>query len=103
MGRDVVGFLTKELHKGLWHNYQCKQLGRRKVGVDVALLGLGKIIHFSHHGEFTLPEQYTFVAPRGLSRPLDVWSRDLVVRVMDEPGLLFRPGFADGFVGRETT
>ena len=71
MGRDVVGFLTKDLHEGLWHNYQCKQLGRRNLGVNVALLELGKIIHFSHQGEFTLPEQYTFVAPRGLSRPLE--------------------------------
>ena len=71
MGRDVVGFLTKDLHQGPWHNYQCKQLGRRNLGVDVALLELGKIIHYSHRGEFILPEKYTFVAPRGLSRPLE--------------------------------
>ena len=32
---------------------------------------------------------------------LDVWSRDLVVRVMHEPGWLFCPGFTNGFVGRE--
>lgn len=37
----------------------------------------------------------------GARRLLGVWSRDLVVRVMDEPGRLLRPGFADGFVGRE--
>lgn len=34
---------------------------------------------------------------------LDVWSRDLVVWVVHEPGGLFGPGFADGFVGREAT
>jgi putative SOS response-associated peptidase YedK len=34
---------------------------------------------------------------------LAVWSRDLVVRIIDEPGRLFGPGFADGFVGREAT
>ena len=48
MGRDIVGFLTKHLHQGRWHNYQCKQLGRRSLGADVALLELGKVIYFSH-------------------------------------------------------
>lgn len=71
MGRDVVGFLTKHLHEGPWHNYQCKQLGHRNLSPGAALLELGKIIHFSHQGEFSLPEQYTFVAPRGLSRHLE--------------------------------
>src|SRR5262245_60783617 len=28
MGRDVVGFLTKQRHEGAWHNYQCKQYGK---------------------------------------------------------------------------
>jgi hypothetical protein len=70
MGRDVVGFLTDQLHEGLWHNFQCKQLGRN-LSADTALLELGKVIHFSHQGSFTLPEEYTFVAPRGLSRPLE--------------------------------
>jgi hypothetical protein len=71
MGRDVVGFLTKERHEGPWHNYQCKQLGHRNLGVGAALLDLGKILHFSHQKEFTLPEQFTFVAPRGLARTLE--------------------------------
>ncbi len=71
MGRDVVGFLTDQLHEGPWHNFQCKQLGQRNLSVGAALLELGKIIHFGNQGEFTLPEQYTFVAPRGLSRPLE--------------------------------
>ena len=34
---------------------------------------------------------------------LAVRSRDLVVRVTDEPGRLIRPGLADGLVGREAT
>jgi hypothetical protein len=70
MGRDVVGFLTKARHQGPWHNYQCKQLGRN-LGVGTALLELGKILHFSHQKNFTLPEQFTFVAPRGLTRALE--------------------------------
>jgi len=71
MGRDVVGFLTAQRHEGPWHNYQCKQLGRRNLQIGVALLDLSKIIYFSHRGEFTLPEQFTFVAPAGLSRNLE--------------------------------
>ena len=70
MGRDVVGFLTKALHQGPWHNYQCKQLGR-SLGVGAAVLELGKILHFSHQKKFTLPDQFTFVAPRGLARSLE--------------------------------
>lgn len=31
----------------------------------------------------------------------DVWSRDLLVRVVHEPGRLVRPGFADGLIGCE--
>lgn len=71
MGRDVAGFLTKARLEGPWHNYQCKQLGRRNLGVGTALLDLGKILHFSHQKKFTLPEQFTFVAPRGLARTLE--------------------------------
>ena len=32
-----------------------------------------------------------------------VWSLGLVVRVKDESGRLVRPGFADGFIGSETS
>jgi len=71
MGRDVVGFLTKQRHQGPWHNYQCKQLARRNLGVGTALLDLGKILHFSHQKKFILPDQFTFIAPRGLARTLE--------------------------------
>lgn len=70
MGRDVVGFLTKQRHEGPWHNYQCKQLART-LQIGTALLDLGKIIYYSYRGEFILPERFTFVAPRGMSRTLE--------------------------------
>jgi hypothetical protein len=70
MGRDVVGFLTKQRHEGPWHNFQCKQLARA-LQIDTALLDLGKVIYYSFLGEFTLPERFTFVAPRGTSRTLE--------------------------------
>ncbi len=70
MGRDVAGFLTKQRHEGPWHNYQCKQLART-LQIGTALLDLGKVIYYSHCGEFILPERFTFVAPRGTSRTLE--------------------------------
>ena len=70
MGRDVVGFLTKKRNEGPWHNYQCKQLGRT-LQIGTALLDIGKIIYYSYCNEFILPEQFTFVAPRGVSRNLE--------------------------------
>lgn len=67
MGRDDVGFLTRERHEGPWHNYQCKQLGRTLQPGSV-LLEIGKVLHFSHIGAYLPPTGYVFVAPRGASR-----------------------------------
>ena len=65
----MLSALTKALHQGPWHNYQCKH--GRSLGVGAAVLELGKILHFSHQKKFTLPDQFTFVAPRGLARSLE--------------------------------
>jgi glyoxylase-like metal-dependent hydrolase (beta-lactamase superfamily II) len=64
-----------------------------QIGQAEALLPPGAIAH-PGHGEAA--EAATLLAAQ-----CDVWSRDLVVRVTDEPGGLFRPGFADSFVRRE--
>ena len=69
MGRDVVGYLTKDRHEGEWHNYQCKQYGKA-VPLEVGLRELGKVLYFAHQGEFTAPTKYVFVAPRGVVRTL---------------------------------
>ena len=69
MGRDVVGYLTTHRHDGPWHNYQCKQYGRT-LPTALGLAELGKILYYSHCGEFTIPTAYFFVAPRGVNRNL---------------------------------
>jgi hypothetical protein len=69
MGRDVVGYITNERHEGSWHNYQCKQYART-LPTALGLAELGKILYYSHYGEFMLPEAYFFVAPRGVNRNL---------------------------------
>lgn len=70
MGRDVVGFLSKELHEGDWHNYQCKQYAS-KLGVASALNELGKVFYYASQGNFTTPKKYYFVTPRGVNRTLE--------------------------------
>jgi hypothetical protein len=69
MGRDVVGFLTKGRHEGPWHNYQCKQYGRT-LSTEAGLREVGKVLYYSHRGEFMAPTAYFFVAPRGVNRNL---------------------------------
>lgn len=70
LGRDVVGFLSKKRHEGPWHNYQCKQYGR-KLPTEITILEIGKILYYAYRGEFSVPERYFFVAPRGVNRNLE--------------------------------
>jgi hypothetical protein len=70
LGRDVVGFLSKKRHEGSWHNYQCKQYAQN-LPTDKAVCEIGKILYYSHNGEFTAPDKYFFVAPRGVNRNLE--------------------------------
>jgi hypothetical protein len=69
MGRDVVGFLTKQRHDGPWHNYQCKQYGRT-LPTDIGILEVGKILYYSSQGQFAPPTAFFFVVPRGVNRNL---------------------------------
>lgn len=67
LGRDVVGYLTGRRHEGPWDNFQCKQLSQ-KLSELSAFVELGKIFMHSANGEYTLPREYVFVAPRGVVR-----------------------------------
>jgi len=69
LGRDVVGFLTKQRHEGPWDNYQCKQYGST-LATHIAIAEVGKVLYYSWKGEFTAPSGFFFVAPRGLNRNL---------------------------------
>ena len=69
MGRDVVGFCTKERHEGPWDNYQCKQYGRT-LQTEVGVREISKLLYYSFTGQFSTPTSYFFVAPRGINRNL---------------------------------
>ena len=72
LGRDVVGFYSDEKHEGKWDNYQCKQYGKTLPTAE-GMLELGKILYYSFQGQFTPPEKYYFVAPRGVNKNLDFY------------------------------
>lgn len=67
MGRDVIAY--KHDKPESWENYQCKHYDKR-LGLSLALLEIGKMLHYVHQGEFTLPRRYYFVAPQGVSNDL---------------------------------
>lgn len=68
-GRDVVGFLSTSRHDGPWDNYQCKQF-LNGISISQALLAIGKVLYWASRGEFLLPDNFYFVAPKGLSNRL---------------------------------
>lgn len=68
-GRDVVGFLTSELHEGEWDNYQCKQYGTT-LPTGGVFHEIGKVLYYAGLKEFTPPRRYLFVAPMGINRNL---------------------------------
>lgn len=70
MGRDVVGFRTKDKHEGAWDNYQCKQYAK-PLPTGTAICEIGKILYFAFLTEFTAPTKYFFVVPRGVNRNLE--------------------------------
>ena len=67
MRRDVTGHLTAHRVEGAWDNFQCKQLSN-KLSETFAFAELGKIFMHAAAGAYSLPNSYTFVAPRGVVR-----------------------------------
>ncbi len=68
-GRDVACYVSKRRLEGPWHLFQCKQL-RTPLTLPNALKELGKVFYHAAAGDYTLPEEYVFVAPRNVSRPM---------------------------------
>lgn len=68
MGRDVVATLD-EADPSVWDNYQCKHYDHPLMPSDI-WLELGKLVYYTHLGEFTVPRAYRFVAPQGAGSTL---------------------------------
>lgn len=68
-GLDVVGFIASGQFSDGWDNYQCKFYDKPLTPSDV-WVEFGKIIYFTHCGEYTLPRKYYFVAPKQIGTKL---------------------------------
>jgi hypothetical protein len=82
MGRDVIAYTTTG-----WVNYQCKYY-TDKLSVADVVLEVGKLIYYSYTKQFTLPEEYYFVSPKGGSTHLikvinDKTGKSLKAEVLD--------------------
>lgn len=69
LGRDVIGFKAGVNPQSPWDNYQCKHYAQPLSVADV-VAEVGKLLYHASRGEFSLPDEYFFVAPQGPSTAL---------------------------------
>lgn len=67
-GRDVVGIIS-ESPTYKWDNYQCKHYDHPLVPTDI-WTEIGKLSYYTFIKDYTLPEQYYFIAPQGVGTTL---------------------------------
>jgi hypothetical protein len=68
-GLDVVGFISSTQFSDGWDNFQCKFYDHPLTPSDV-WVEFGKIIYFTHQGDYPPPRKYYFVAPRHVGTKL---------------------------------
>lgn len=69
-GVDIAGFCTDKGFEDTWDNYQCKRYSDPLRPSDI-WIELGKIIYYSHIGEYTPPRKHYFVASLGIGTTLE--------------------------------
>lgn len=69
LGRDVIGFKNGVNPQSHWDNYQCKHYSKPLSVADV-VAEVGKLLYHASQREFSLPDEYFFVAPQGPSTAL---------------------------------
>lgn len=70
MGVDIGGFTDERMFKGVWDNYQCKHYAHPLRPSDI-WVEFGKVVYYSHLGEYNLPRLYFFVCPQGIGTTLE--------------------------------
>ena len=70
LGVDIAGFSTDEGFFGAWDNYQCKRYDHSLRPSDV-WVEIGKIIYYSHIGEYQSPQRHYFVCSQGIGTSLE--------------------------------
>jgi hypothetical protein len=64
-GRDVIAYNPN----GCWENFQCKHY-KNALTLNDVVLEIGKSLYYAWAGEFTIPNKYYFVSPKGISTQL---------------------------------
>lgn len=70
LGIDIAGFCTKKGFEGDWDNHQCKRYDHPLYPTDI-WVEIGKIIYYSHCGEYTPPRRHYFVASQDIGTKLE--------------------------------
>ncbi len=70
MGVDIAGFTDKSLFKGVWDNHQCKHYDHPLRPSDI-WVELGKVVYYSHLGDYVPPRSYFFACPQGIGTTLE--------------------------------
>lgn len=60
-GRDILGFLDNQK----FDIYQCKHYATKLAPTDI-YKELGKLVYFTYKGDYSIPEKYYFVSPKGV-------------------------------------
>lgn len=69
-GVDIAGFYTDKGFEDTWDNYQCKRYAH-PLRPNNIWVELGKIIYYSHIGEYKPPRKHYFVASLGVGTTLE--------------------------------
>ncbi len=86
-GRDIVAFVDPPGPKAKWDNYQCKNYDHALTPSDI-WIELAKLCFYTSKGEYTVPREYYFVAPRDVGTTL--------LRLLQSPDAL-RAGLKDNW------
>ena len=99
-GRDVITWLDPNTAPNRrWSLYQCKHYGSA-LGASTAAAEIGKVLFYSHRGDYSFPQEYHFVTHKGVTSPfqdlldepeklrkfvIDNWDKHIRTEVRKEP------------------
>ncbi|TRD00142.1 restriction endonuclease [Mesorhizobium sp. WSM4303] len=70
LGVDIAGFCSNKGFEGEWDNYQCKRYDHPLRPNDI-WVEIGKIIYYSHIGEYAPPRRHYFVCSQDIGTSLE--------------------------------
>lgn len=99
-GRDVIAWLDPNTAPNRrWSLYQCKHYGSA-LGAGTAVAEIGKILFYSHRGDYSFPQEYYFVTHKSVTSPfqdlldqpenlrkfvIDNWDKYIRTEIRKEP------------------